>query len=65
MENEKISTVLVILNCLCAIVWDIKVIIDLAYGFPNMLHVIFAILWDFLAIMWVVKYVKSKKTINK
>ena len=50
-----------ILNCICAIVWNINVIIDLAYGFPKVLHIICAIVWDICAVVWVVRYLKSKK----
>ena len=45
-KMKTVSTgIAIILNCICAIVWNINVIIDLAYGFPNVLHIICAIVW--------------------
>ena len=63
MDKKKtLSTgIAMILNCICAIVWNINVIIDLAYGFPNVLHIICAIVWDVCAVVWVLRYLKSKK----
>ena len=42
MDKKKtVSTkVAMILNCICAVVWNINVFVDLAYGFPNMLRII-------------------------
>lgn len=63
MDKKKtVSTgVAMVLNCICAIVWNINVFIDLTYGIPNMLHIICAIVWDVCAAVWVVRYLKSKK----
>ena len=64
-KNKKVSMVAVILNCICAVVWNINMFIDIAYGFTNsatfVLHVICAIVWDFCAVIWVGRYLKSKK----
>lgn len=64
-KNKKVSMVAVILNCICAVVWNINMFIDIAYGFTNsttfVLHVICAIVWDFCAVVWVLRYLKSKK----
>ena len=67
MDKKKtVSTsVAMILNCICAIVWNINVFIDLAYGFPNVLHIICAIIWDFCAVVWILQFIKSKKNSNK
>ena len=50
-----------VLNCICAVVWNIHVYIDFAYGFPNVLRIIVAIVWDWCAVIWVIRYLKSKK----
>ena len=61
-KKTTVSTkVAMILNCICAVVWNINVFVDLAYGFPNMLRIICAIICDFCACVWVVRYVKTKK----
>ena len=67
MDKKKtVSTgVAMILYCICAIVWNINVMIDLAYGFPNALHIICAIAWDFSAVVWVVRYIRLKKHSNE
>lgn len=62
MENKKtVSLFVVILNCICAVIWNINVVIDIAYGFPNVLRILCAIVWDFSAVVWVIRYLKSKK----
>ena len=63
MDKKKtVSTkVAMILNCICAVVWNINVFVDLAYGFPSLLHIICAIVWDICACVWVVHFVKAKK----
>ena len=53
--------VAMVLNCLCAIVWNVHVFIDLTYGFPNMLNIICAVAWDICAVIWVVRFINSKK----
>ena len=62
MEKKKtVSTrVAMILNCICAAIWNIHVFVDFAYGFPNALHILCAIVWDFCAVVWVIRYLKSK-----
>ena len=63
MDKKKTvnTCVAMILNCITAILWNVNVFIDLAYGFPNTIHIIFAIVWDFCAVAWIIRYVKSKK----
>ena len=63
MDKKKtVSTkVAMILNCICAVVWNINVFVDLADGFPNMLRMICAIIWDICAIVWILRYLKTKK----
>ena len=63
MDKQKTVSVCaaMILNCVCAVVWNIQVFVDLAYGFPNVLRIICAIVWDCCAVVWVIRYLKSKK----
>ena len=60
-EKKTGSLFVVIINCICAVLWNINVFVDLAYGFPNVLRIICAIVWDFCAVVWVLRYLKSKK----
>ena len=50
-----------VLNCICALIWNINVFVDLAYGFPDLLRIMCAIVWDLCAVMWIFRYIKSKK----
>ena len=63
MDKKKIGSthVAMILNCTSAVIWNILVFVDLAYGFPNTPHIICAIIWDFCAVVWVIRYLKWKK----
>ena len=60
-KNNVSMAVAMVLNCLCAVVWNIHVFIDFAYGFPNVLNIICAITWDICAVLWVVRFIRSKK----
>ena len=36
MNNEKkISLSAVVINCICAIVWNVNLLVDLVYGYSN------------------------------
>ena len=63
MDKQKNITVLVstILVCICALVWNIHVIVDFAYGYPNVLRILCTIAWDICAVVWVFRYLKSRK----
>ena len=65
MDKSKTTStvVMVILNCICAAVWSIHVLIDFSYGYVSALHIVFALVWDFCAFMWIYRYIKSKKKI--
>lgn len=61
MDKKKtVNISLVILNCICAAVWNVCVFVDFVYGFPNVLHIICAIVWDFCAVIWLIRYLKSR-----
>ena len=56
---------MVIINCFCAVVWNINLIVDLAYGYTNtasfVLHIVCAIVWDICAVVWILRYLRDKK----
>jgi len=60
-EKKKVSLTAVILNCICAVLWNIHVVVDLAYGFPKAFPILLAVAWDFCAGMWIYRYVKSQR----
>ena len=66
MDNKKKTNFAVmIINCICAVVWNINLFVDLAYGYTNsisfVLHIICAITWDICAIVWIILYISTKK----
>ena len=66
MDNKKKTNFAVmIINCICAVVWNINLFVDLTYGYTNsisfVLHIICAIAWDICAIVVVVRYINTKK----
>lgn len=66
MDNEKkVSLAVVILHCICAVVWSINVFLGLAYENTNsinfVVHVICAILWGICAVVEILRYLKWKK----
>lgn len=64
-DKKKVNLTVVILNCICTVVWNINLFVDLAYGYTNsvsfVLHIICAVAWDVCAIVWIFRYRKSKK----
>lgn len=64
-EKKKVNLALVIINCICAVVWNINLFVDLIYGYTNSvsfaLHIICTIVWDACAVIWIFCYLKSKK----
>ena len=64
-KKKKVSLTLVIINCVCAVVWNINVFVDLAYGFPNALHMICALVWDACAVIWTIRYLKARRTMDE
>ena len=66
MDNKKkVNLAAMIINCICAVVWNVNLIVDFAYGYTNsvsfVLHIICAIAWDVCAVVWILRYLKSKK----
>ena len=64
-DKKKVSIAVVIINCICAVVWNINLFVALAYGYTNpvsfVLHIVCPIAWDICAVVWIIRYVKSKK----
>ncbi|MBQ6874967.1 MAG: hypothetical protein IJN46_01890 [Lachnospiraceae bacterium] len=64
-KKEPVSLALVIINCACAVIWNINLFVDLAKGSTNtltfVLHILCAILWDICAVAWVLRYRNCKK----
>lgn len=34
-EKKKVNLAVVVINCICAVVWNINLFVDLAYGYTN------------------------------
>lgn len=64
-EKRKVSRAEAITNCVCAVIWNVNWILDLIYGNTDsqsfMWHIMFAVVWNVLAVVWVLRYRKSKK----
>lgn len=61
MDNQKpVSIGIVMINCFCAVIWNINMIMDFVYSEPNALRIICAIAWDICAVAWILRYRKSK-----
>ena len=61
MKKEVSILLAMILTCICAIMWNINAILGFAYGFPSILRIICAIVWDICAVVWIFRYIKSRK----
>lgn len=63
-EKKEVSRADVIMNCIGAVAWNINLFLDLAYGNTNstsfVWHIVFAVVWDILAVARVLRYLKSK-----
>ena len=64
-DKKNVNITVVIITCICAVVWNINLFLDFAYGYTNsvsfVLHIICAIVWDICAIVWIVRYLNTKK----
>lgn len=66
MEKKDTASIFAVVSTsICAIVWNILLFVDLYYGYSNnisfVLHIVCAIVWDICAIVWLMRYLKSKK----
>jgi len=64
-DKKKVSIAVLIIYCICAVAWNINLFVDLAYGYTNsvsfVLHIFCAVVWDICAVVWIIRYQKSKK----
>ena len=64
-EKKPVSKAVVIITCFCAVVWNINLFLDLVYGYTNtvsfVLHIVCAVVWDFCAVVWILRYRSAKK----
>ena len=64
-EKKNVSIAVVILNCICAVLWIINLIFDFTHGYTDsvqlILHIICAVCWSFVAITYIFRYLKFKK----
>ena len=64
-DKKKVSLTVVILNCVCAVLWNICLFLDLACGYRSVisfvLHIVCAILGDISSVIWIIRYKKQKK----
>ena len=64
-EKKKVNITVVILNCICAVVWNLNLIIALVEGctlsVSLVLRIFCAIAWDACAVTWIIRYRKSKE----
>ena len=65
-RKDKASIFAVVSTSICAIIWNILLFVELYYGYSNnvsfVLHIVCAIVWDICAIVWITRYLKSKKS---
>ena len=68
-EKKNVSIAVVILNCICAVLWVINLIFDFTRGYTDsvqlILHIICAVCWSFVAIIYIFRYLKLKKVLKK
>lgn len=64
-EKRKVTKTEAIMYCICAVAWNMNLLLDIAYGNTNsksfVWHIVFAVVWNVLAVVWVLRYWKSKK----
>ena len=65
MKDNKKSMITMIIFIICAFVWNMILLEEFLSGDINsksfIIHIICAIVWDFNAIVWTIRYIKSKK----
>lgn len=66
MKSERNAVLwAAVLNCICAAIWDLNLALVLFYGWRSDsylgLSIVTALIWNVIAIRFVVKYKKDKK----
>lgn len=63
-EKKKVSLKGVIISCVCAVVWDLNLVLDLVYGYSNkasfVLHILCSIAWSIFAIGCIIRYFRDR-----
>ena len=63
-EKKKVSLKGVIISCVCAVVWDLNLVLDLVYGYSNkasfVLHILSSIAWSIFAIGCITRYLRDR-----
>ena len=62
-KKNDVSFTVVVLNCIVAVLWNAGVCIDLVHEAPNAFRIVLAIVWNIIAVTWIVRYLKSKKSV--
>ena len=64
-ENKKVSMAVVILDCICAVLWVIIFIINFTHEYKDSVQLVLqfmcAVCWSFVTIINVFRYYKFKK----
>ena len=59
-EKKPVSLLVVILNCLCAVLWTVNCVMGLMNGNVRGLDVFCAVVWCFCAAVWLKRYWDQK-----
>lgn len=64
-KKKEVNIFVVVITSIAAVVWNINLFVVFAYGYTNSvsfyLHILCAIVWDFCAIIWILRYLKFKR----
>ena len=64
MEKKNLAVVMIIM-VICAVVWNLNLLVDLVYGYASkvsfVLHIVCAIAYDLCAVVWIAQYLKQRR----
>ena len=64
MEKKNLTVVMIIM-VICAVVWNLNLLVDLVYGYTSnvsfVLHIVCAIAYDLCAVVWIAQYLKQRR----
>ncbi len=64
-SNKKTGLAAVIATFICAVIWNVNIVLHLVYGYTStfgfVLLIVCAIVWDVCHIIWIFRYISSKK----
>lgn len=61
-EKRPVSLFVVVMNCLCAVLWTVNCVKGLLNGNVRGLDVACAIVWCICAAVWIKRYLDQKKS---